>query len=92
VYAAGLAHRALALGLAGDPAVAWERVTEHFEQSIAILATAEAKLEQARTFDRWEKLLERTGRSDAARIVRARAVAEGGLAAGNSDSQRESSA
>jgi hypothetical protein len=62
VYARGIAYRALGTALAASEAPDWGRVNEAFSQSVDTLAIGDARLQQARTLEKWEDVFRRAGR------------------------------
>ncbi len=62
VYARGLAYRALGTSLAASDAPDWARVNDVFGRSVATLAIGDARLQQARTYEKWDDILRRAGR------------------------------
>ncbi|HUR32468.1 MAG TPA: protein kinase [Vicinamibacterales bacterium] len=75
VFAAGIAFRALARGLANADAPEWARVNDAFRRSVEALADGDARLHERRTFDRWLATLRRAGRHDDVLLVEQRVAA-----------------
>jgi tetratricopeptide (TPR) repeat protein len=75
IYATGLACRACAAGLAGKAGADWTRINELFEKAVDALRQGDARLQQARTYDRWADTLRRAGRTEEASVVERQAAA-----------------